>query len=355
MTLPTRRASATSGSGFFSAAPPSDDVLLSIKKRIGVGNINRLAFTFSRLSTQQLFVILHQNQWLTMLSSCLHIPLNIDEIIARLNTPSAVFRVLSVGFFAARLAINTTLLLKHTFLPTEGETTLEINVRFAQELQKNHLDLLNDFVWTSLNALTNYAHLFKIPAPVASALVISGLVFDVALLAYRLHQAEQDYEVKKGKCADKELAELNSDMHAKRATFYANIVAASLLTLGYTASLLCALPAALFVSYFVMLVGVALYISDETYGQYQKIRLEKPDPATNDLQKAWNNLVFSMLKNTFGPLIFMGAVALCWEAALIVTALYLVAEGYSYYMTPGSPPPVGGEVAVEGRAAVCAP
>ncbi len=359
--------------------------LSSMRDWIGWGNINRLAFTFSRLTTQQLLVILQEKQWLTMLSRFLQIPLNIDEITARLNTPSAVFRVLSVGLFAARLAINTTLLLKHTFFPTHGEKETEASLRFYQELKKRHAVLLNDVVWASLNALTNYADFFKISAPLANTLLISGLVFDVALLAYRLHDAEQDYFAKRTQytrekreaqtklerllaaeptaasthelkaaqravwCLDEQLSKLEIQMQAVRAAFSANIVAASLLACGYTSSLFFTLPAAVFVSYFVIVVGIALYFSADAYGKYEEKRLTQHQmtflgapkaivQAKDDVQKAWNNFVGTMLKNTFGPLIFMGAVALSWEAAIIVTALYLVAEGYSYYMKSGSPP-----------------
>ena len=81
----------TNRSGFFSAYSSlnTDDVLLSIKKGIGLGNINRLALTFSRLTTEQLFVLLLQNQWLITLSRCLQIPLNIDEIITRAEATGA--------------------------------------------------------------------------------------------------------------------------------------------------------------------------------------------------------------------------------------------------------------------------
>ena len=365
--------------------------LSSMKAWVGWGNPNRLALTFARLSIQEFLNILQDKQWLAMLNRFLHLTQGIDDMNTRLNTPAATFRALSVGFFAVRLLINSTLLLKHTFFPSLGEKEINASTRFYQDLKKRQATMLNDIVWTILNALTNYARFFKLSAPTANLLLVTGLVFDVSLLAWRLHASTQAFEVKRTqyirekreacltlerllantttpnielktaqytvRCLDDQLTQLNIQQHASHAMFNANIVAASLLATGYSAALLFALPAAVFISYFTIVVGVALYLAADAYGTYEGKRLQLHHmtvlgdnhaivTAKDNTQKAWNDFTSTLFKNTAGPMILMGALALSWQAAFVVTLLYLSTEGYRYCMDTKKEPTTAPQITI---------
>lgn len=347
--------------------------LSKIRNWLGFANIYRLAFTFSRLTAFEFYITI--NKWFELLSKTLHMPLDLDKMNKQINGPTATFRALSVGLFLSRLLVNTSLVIKHTFFPTEGEKHLDMSSRFYLEMKKRYPQMLNDIVWATINALTNYAEFFKISGPVATNLLITFLIFDVSLLAWRLHEAQQKYIMKRTQytqerkaglieledllkqsilhhekikalqktisCIERQLEEQEIKMRALRTNFNANIVAAGLLTLGFSASLLFTMPALICASYLVIVIGTALYISADAYSAYEEQRIrqerlvllgENTHNAKKETKDAWNTFVATMTKNIVMPLLIMGTLAVCWQAAVLLLVLFIAYEYTSKYM-----------------------
>lgn len=348
--------------------------LSKLRGWLGFSNAYRIAFTFSRLTDQEFFLTL--NKYASFLKNNLHIPFDLDEMNRKINTPTATFRALSVGLFAARFLVNLSLVIKHTLFPTDGEKTIPASARFYQEIKKRYPQLLNDLVWATLNALTNYADFFKIPGPLATGLLITGLSFDVALLAYRLKEAEKDHrsklsqyiqekqliqsrlhELLKRKTTtkkelfmlqqrlarvDAQIEEQRLKLHVLQNNFYANLTAATLIVSGFSLSLLVAAPAAIGACYLLIVIGTALYISADQYSEYREKSLRQEriilsgetkglTEAKQDTALAWNNFATSMIKNTVMPLLIMGTLAFSWQAALVLLVLFVAHEYATKY------------------------
>jgi hypothetical protein len=358
--------------------------LSKLRSWVGARNMDRLAYTFSRISIQQFLAILQAEHALSQLSRLFKITLDLEAMNARLNLSANLFRPLSVGFFVARFAITMSLIMKHTFFPTEEEKTITAAKRFYLEIQKRYAIISNDVLWTIFNLLTNYAPLFKITAPIANTILITGLIFDASLLAWQLYKSEQHYTAKHNQYIheqkiaqasldallddtdlsaqtkraallkiiaglNQQIIQLDIDRKKLRATFSANIIAASMLMCGYTASLLFALPALVLASYLLIVLGIALYFSASAYGAYkEKCLIQHRKTLLGDenaiatarieTQLARNALIGSLLKNTLVPLIFMGALAIGWQVALLAAVLYLSVEAVRYCMASKKPP-----------------
>ncbi len=348
--------------------------LSKLRGWLGFSNAYRIAFTFSRLTDQEFFLTL--NKYANFLNNNLHIPFDLDEMNRKINAPTATFRALSVGLFASRFLINLSLVIKHTLFPTDGESTIPASARFYQEIKKRYPQLLNDLVWATINALTNYADFFKIPAPIATGLLITGLSFDFALLVYRLKDAERDHRNKlsqymqekqliqsrlhqllKSKtatkkellilqqrlaCIDAQIDEQRLKFYVLQNNFYANLAAATLIVSGFTLSMLVAAPAAVGACYLLIVIGTALYISADQYSEYREKSLRQEriilngqtkglTEAKQDTALAWNNFATSMIKNTVVPLLIMGTLAFSWQAALVLLVLFVTHEYASKY------------------------
>lgn len=347
--------------------------LSKIRDWLGFGNICRIALTFSRLTAQEFFMSMQP--WFAVIGNTLHTSLDLDELNRNINGPTPTFRALSVGLFMSRLLVNTGLTFKHTFFPTPGEEKLTPSARFFQEIKKRYPHMLNDIVWATINALTNYAQFFNISAPLATGLLGTFLMFDVSLLVYRLSEAEDNYTFMKKKythahnAALSELALLLSqnkehseraiylndkltvlklqmiendiEIKTTRSNFKANLIAAGLVALGFSASLLFAMPALICACYLTVVMGTALYISAETYSQYREKQLRQEriaalghdtNIAAEETKTAWNKFVFNMIKNTAVPILIMGTLAVCWQAAVLLLVLFIAYEYTNKYM-----------------------
>ena len=333
-------------------------------------NIYRIQMAFCRISIKQYLLLMHEFQWLDKLNSIFGTNANIENMMATLNAPGDIFNLLSVGLFAARFILNAGTVLKHTLIPADGEKVLPWKERLSCSLSMNrrYCNMLNDAVWGTVNSLTNYAPYFHISAPVASWLTAGFLVFDVSLLVYRRHLENQDYLTKKAqytkerdqylalapsqentehcKMLLEQITQLDMKWHATSAGFMCNILAATLLMSGFTATLLLAsLPVAVTVGYFACAIAVALYLSADVYGAYvnkteilQRQELKGLD--TREAQfyahKARNDFILSMVKNTVMPLLMVMTAAVCWQAALVIAVAYV---GYHYAKRPDTSKP----------------
>jgi hypothetical protein len=239
--------------------------------------------------------------------------------------------------------------------------------RFKHELYKRHCNFLNDLVWATVNFLTNFNQVVHISGPVAGYLTSVFLVFDVAMALYKCNLAKQEYLTKKAQyiaerneyndperfkklspeqrrvhieMLDEQLTALKIDWQTKEATCYFVAAAAALLMLGFTASMLLSPAVMVGGCYFVCTVAVAMYLSSEAYSKYQERRLHLEEAqligknllvAQREFEAARNDFIFTMIKNTVMPLVLISTFAICWPAAVVLTAMYVGYELYHAY------------------------
>ena len=325
---------------------------------IGFTNIYRIHFVFCRLSVKQSLLLARELQWLEKLDRLFGMHTNVDAMVAIINAPAPVFNAMSVGLFAARFIINAGLLLKHTFSAAEKESSIDKIERFYQEIYARGCVMLNDVVWGSVNLLCNYAPLFNISAVTAGWLTAGFMFFDVSLLIFRRWLAEREYSLKKEqyeyelnnyntlaaealtpedeanrKMLNEQLLQLEINWRATSATYLFNVAAAVLLMAGFSASMLFAAPAAIVACYFVCTVAVAMYLTADIYGKYKEKSLilqlqefsdeKEQNQALNTMLSARNEFIFAMAKTIIMPLLIVTAFAVCWQAALLLTAVYI--------------------------------
>lgn len=236
--------------------------------------------------------------------------------------------------------------------------------RFKHELYKRHCNFANDLVWATVNCLTNFNYLFNISGPVAGYLTAVFLTFDVCMALYKCNLAKEEYLTKKSQylleledynnpeqfkkmssrqrlihidMLNKQLIELEINWKTKEATFYFVAAAAALLMLGFTAAILLSPPFVVLASFFVCTVAVAMYLSAGAYSQYKEksLYLEQAELTGKNLSVAYkeyetarNDFIFTMVKNTIVPMVLITTFAICWPAALVLTAMYI---GYELY------------------------
>lgn len=242
--------------------------------------------------------------------------------------------------------------------------------RFKFELYKRHCNLANDFVWGSVNLLTNYNFLFGIPGPLAGYITAAFLAFDVGMALYRCHLAHEEYQSKMGQylqeiddykalsknsdltpeqsnlykmhleMLNKQLSELRINWQTKEATFYFVAAAAALLMMGFTTAILVSSPLIVVGGFFVCVLAAAMYFSAGAYSQYKEKSICMEDAefsginlpcAAKEYEKARNEFIFTMVKNTVIPIILISTFAICWPAAIVLTAMYVGYEIYHAY------------------------
>ncbi|RUR10428.1 hypothetical protein [Legionella sp. km772] len=251
--------------------------------------------------------------------------------------------------------IKTTITQPTTHKP-EATTRFE---RFKHELYKRHCNFANDLVWATVNFLTNFNHISGIPGPIAGYLTAVFLAFDVGIALYKCKLAKEEYFTKKAQYLEeiaqysdpsqckgmskaqrlahlqmlnKQMRELEFEWKTKEATFHFVAAAAAILMAGFTASMLISTPLLIAATYFVCTVAVAMYFSAGAYANYKdkSLRLEQAQltgthlvHALKEYETARNDYVFTLAKNTIAPLLLITSYAICWPAALVLTAAYL--------------------------------
>lgn len=360
-----------------------------IRDWLGFANIYRIHFVFCRLAVKQSLLLGRELQWLEKLDQLLGIHTDVDGMVSIINAPAGLFNALSVGLFTARLILNAGVLLKHTLSSSgeKGPSALSRTERFYNAFYMNQRNcvMLNDFVWGTVNGLSNYAAYFNISAPVAAWLTAGFLVFDVSLLVYRRSLAEKEYQLKRDQyeyekglylsklklgtitavemkryiVLNEQIDQLDISWQSTSATYYFNIAAAALLMGGFSASLLLATPVAAAVCFSLCVIAVAMYLSADMYGKYvekseilkhaewdelqTKNRETEPTDAHNNLaialfnaQTARNDFITGMIKNTVMPILIVTTFAMSLPAALILTAAYI---GYEWSPKKKPKPP----------------
>lgn len=336
-----------------------------LRDYVAYSNLCRLYWVFCRLTITNGLAWANALQFIDKIDAVLGTHTNVDKIISVFQAPNGVLNYFSVGLFLARFIIDAGLLIRHTFFPTEAEkkqvTAFE---RFKYELYKRHCNFANDLVWATVNFLTNFNHITNIPGPIAGAVTAVFLGFDVSMLLYKLHLAKQEYLVKKAQylqeikyytnatsskefsaeerlqhlaLLNQQLAELEINWQTKNATFCFAAAAAALLMFGFSAALIFSPPGIIVASFFICHVGIAMYFSTGAYGKYteKSLYLQQAELGDEDLavarkefEIARNDFIFTMVKNTLIPMVLITTFAICWPAAVALTAVYL---GYELY------------------------
>lgn len=239
--------------------------------------------------------------------------------------------------------------------------------RFKHELYKRHGNFLNDLTWGTVNFLCNFNTLVGISGPVAGYLTSAFLVFDILLILYKCNLAKNEYLTKKSQYEQEiedyknpnkfktltaeqkslhiqmlhdQLTELEINWQTKEATFYFLASAAVLLMLGFTVAILANPPLLILSCFFVCTIAVAMYLSSDAYSQFteKSLYLEQArcngknlPVAQQEYETARTNFIFTMLKNAIVPTVLIATFAVCWPAAIVLTALYIGAEAYHAY------------------------
>lgn len=339
--------------------------LSQIRDYVSISNIYRIYWIFSRLSITSGLLLANSMQWIEQLDLLLGTHTDVDKIIAGFQAPALFFYCLSVGFFLARFVIDSILLIKHTFFPSELEAQNTTRwERFKYEFYKRHFRFINDLVWAAINFITNFNQITHISDPIALYITAGFLFFDVCMALYQMFWAREEHLIKKAQL-EKEIAiykgsqaltadvllnivvleaqlkELNTSWEVQQSGFYFQAAAAALLMAGFTASFLLTSPVLVMGSYFICVIGVAMYLSGKAYSQYREkaqylenhpeFDLYTPSQALKEYEIARREFIFTMTKNTIVPIVLITVFAIYWPAAIVLTAVYLGAEAIHAY------------------------
>ena len=276
-----------------------------------------------------------------------------------LSATTDVFYGLSVGLYAVRIIEEALVSNKHVFYASEvarlATTRLQ---RFLKEIVKRHIQFLNDFVWLTVNFLTNYIQISKLSIPLANQLLVVFLLFDVLLVAYGfLFTTRRDHLLKKMQIEIErrdvvetdelraQNAQIENNWNIKTQTAWFNIFAASVVLAGFVAGLFTTTSYMLPVYFAICVLGIALYLSVENFENYLQKQQEYKDLCSvesasaiyltkdcNDVNAAWNKFVMGLTEQTVVPLIIVTVFAINWPAGLALALLYLTCKGNSKYL-----------------------
>lgn len=327
-----------------------------LRDKIGFYNIIRIHWVFCRLTFTNSLRLLRDVKILELLENAIGKNIDVDAVVENLEAPNSIFRAFSVGFFLARLILNGLVATKHMAGSSKVERTLPFKERFLLEMYKRHPVFLNDVVWAVVNGVTNYAEVFHISAAAAGWITAGFMVFDFALILWRRHLAEEEYNTKKAQyraeqehclyikdlerydLLTRQLQNLEINWQAKNSTFLFNATAALMLGAGFSASMLFASPVLIALSYAVCMVAVAMYLSDGAYNKYKEksLRLQQAhienvagenlNQVLEEYQAARNQFALTLFKNAVIPTVILATFAVCWQAALVLIAVYAIYE-----------------------------
>ena len=343
-----------------------------IRAKIGFINIWRIYWIFLRLTLKQSLLLAKDTHLIDKLSQLLGRKIDVDNIIKVMEAPADIFRVLSVGLFAARFILIAGTVLKHTFAPSKMEKDMPMSERFFGNLWDKFPDLANE-IWGLVNLATNFPEIVHLSAGAAGGITIAFLCFDVGLIMFRRHLAEKDYLTKKSqylteityfqnvlarttdpderlkleeqiKVTQALLTEHEITWKAKNATYLFNATAAMLLVAGFSASMALSIlfstvvfASAILViaSYAVCTFGVAMYMSADSFGKYREksLRLEQAklenqniQGALAEYQAARKEFIFTVVENALVPGFLIASLAICPPAAVVFMAAYLLTK-----------------------------
>lgn len=350
------------------------------KKVVSYLNIVRLYWAFCRLFVTNGLRLARNTSIIDKLDKALGLHTDVDQIIDVLNGPNSIFRALSIGFFVARILLNSASVIKHTCFPSKLEESQTWQERLTFEMKKRGFDYINDIVWAAINGVTNYNTFFHVTAASAGYITAGFLMFDIMLIMCRLlvarkrfldkekqyldeiihhrrllaqeednSQAKVDLDI-----AERKLNDLRLTFATESYTYMFNAFAATLLFAGFTASLFVTPLGALVACYAVCTLTAGLYLSGDAFSEWreksvrldnakQQLELNRTKEGTREyvhlsntmklLDKEYiqarNDFIWTIAKNTIIPALTIAVFAVCWQAALVLVVGYLAYELYN--------------------------
>lgn len=306
----------------------------------------------------------YRNSYVLVKDKLFYIPKSGAEILLKVSNINALSdRVVAVSSVYLSAQDINNLITETTGHTPEKTTAFE---RFQAELKKRHCNFLNDFIWATVNFLTNFNHLTGISGPVASYITVLFLVFDLSMILYKSYLAEQEYLVKSNQyhveiqsykspefasylsAEDKlahthmlslQLQELEINWQTKEANFYFLAGATAMLVLGFTASMIISSPLMIVGCYFACSVAVAMYLSSDAYSHYKEkeLYLKRAEPEQlpllrKEYELARNDFIVTLTKHAVMPTLLISTFALCWPAAVLLAAAYV---GFEVFYAKG--------------------
>lgn len=298
-----------------------------VHDHLGLWHGYRILVSFSRLMDEQIIRILNDNHWFDTLNQQLAPIFDFDQSITILHLPINCLNILSVAFLGIRFLIDIKRILQSTFFPNHPEPISQTAwLRFCDNMGEYGFSLLNDALWVTLNALSN---LSRLPASIVNPLMMGGLCFDISLLLYKKSLLDSSKD---------ELAYIENCE-----TLNASILAGLTVLLGFSLLLTASAPIVGPMGSFLCILSTAIYLSADKYGIYQskshhlnqlkKIGANQGEieKATKTQTEAWTAGWSTLTKNLFLPAIWMGVIAICWPAAILMLTATV---GYETLTTP---------------------
>ncbi len=316
----------------------------------GNANMQRLSTRFTMLTVKQSLLLANQFHLLENLKKLLGLQINITI----LDAPLGIYNALSVGLFAARFMVDVIVIAKHWVMPLPEEANLPWHQRlYVVEFKNRHITMVNDAVWATVNALSNYNAYFHISAPVANYLMIGFSIFDLVWLNYVLYLTNRDYELQRAdylnyqssldtnspewRITQGQLEQLELNYEKNRSAIFFYIAAACLMIGAFAVAFLLAPEALVPLCFFACNIAIAMYLSGSEYGDYKQKQLylskhvndTRTEQAHEQVHDTWNNLVYTLTKNTIAPFIIISAVTVSVPLAIGLTLTYMASE-YGY-------------------------
>lgn len=372
--------------------------LHKIKDKISWANLYRIYYLFNLFSIKEGLLLVKDLQ--AMIKG-FKASFDIDQVFNLMQKPAPVTNVLSIALFLMRFLINAANVIRRFHKPNglnQDATNLAMLdpqdkisrwESLAYEAREVALVSINDFFWPSINGITNYASIFRIPLAYVGWILVPALGFDVGMFAARIMITIRQYNAKireyenartqimqedegetdekkkrfyqqQLELLDKQIRMIELEKKTMVSTYAMMGLGAFLLMAGFTGSLMMHPPVMLLVCFLVCLAGIAIYMSEGAIKNYfqalyeleqaeDDIRAQGHSPGfykshgmqltTEQIrlmakQKAYtaarNDLIFTTVKNTVVPALIIGTFIVCWQAALVMTAIYLGFEVLHY-------------------------
>jgi hypothetical protein len=340
---------------------------------IGVLNLYRLSYIFSRLSWKTLWLYFKSIEWLSLHDRLYGYFIN----IAMMDYPTPVFHLLSIFTFVARVIVDGLTTARHAILPTLAERGLSLYKRLQIEWNECYTRVMNDGWWILINGLTNFPQLFNIPVPVASWILAGCLFFDVLFLSYQLHHEklkfkarmvwfEEQLSILDNNYDGQETTELtmmretltkNKQSYTMmfnlmlkqseymlagvRAMFGVYIGATLLFITSVSLVLTLSSPLVMPLGFFACVFAVAGVLSGGKFGALISARLARSKNSGEESQDisdirhakvndAWESFGLTFAETLIMPMLIIGLFTIHWPSAIALAVLYVAAKNISF-------------------------
>lgn len=344
-----------------------DAPLSQAKSWLSFFNMYRIFWVFVRVTTTQFLLFLRQKHIFDTFELWFNKSIAEKRWIAWMEKGNIATNFLSVGYYAVRAIMNLSMIIKHIWFVNQSikddVNTSKIK-RLMAELHKRHVILLNDLCWGTINGLTNYAWFFQFSAGLVQYLTVGFLMLDFLLVlddywfvtrkrykdSLARLQSYENLDPRAKELNNQQIADYKIQWNAALATTIYQSVAAAIFVSAFATSFFFAAPLMGAILFGLCVLAVTMYLTagkaNLLFHSTLKHRAIKPDTEQHIAEKEnakkeiYNNskdLFLSILEKSLLPTITITLLVVCWQAAVVFTALYL---GYKLYMWNRSKHPV---------------